>query len=414
MCKRYVQSLDFQSESTLDPHGPYAPPHGAHGSQQELSRGLRLAYGHWHATRGGEFPTVEQMWHWMGWKGCSTQHMPMDDQENPPNAAACRKAERSCAMPMTVVTTAPTREVLATYARPRIEQFLQERGLALKAAKTRSVPSKEGLNFLGFHLRKCGKQGTWLTVPHKAKGLRHVRATRASLDAPKPTPAGQGSKARNPVIRGWANVLSVLCGQTRLSKGSTGPMAEALDAGETPTPAYKQDVGESPLFSERRLLDMLGRQGGTGEARRHPDHTLHEGHREACPLCPSPAPILDGAQEAASEKGNLRETTAEAAPETGIPMRSVSHPMHSGRKHSNGSYSPYKPRWNRRYQDQTPCTPLVPSATPPKGRATTAKGLSRMRGNSHVRFLGGWKVATSSGYPVPDAQRSAPFSALGV
>jgi hypothetical protein len=26
--------------------------------------------------------------------------------------------------------------------------------------------------------------------------------------------------------------------------------------------------------------------------------------------------------------------------------------------------------------------------------------LSRMRGNSHVRFLGGWKVATPSGYPV--------------
>ena len=32
-----------------------------------------------------------------------------------------------------------------------------------------------------------------------------------------------------------------------------------------------------------------------------------------------------------------------------------------------------------------------------------AKGLSRMRGNSHVRFLGGWKVVTSSGYPVPEA-----------
>ena len=36
-----------------------------------------------------------------------------------------------------------------------------------------------------------------------------------------------------------------------------------------------------------------------------------------------------------------------------------------------------------------------------------AKGLSRMRGNSHVRFLGGWKVVTSSGYPVAQARRSA-------
>jgi RNA-directed DNA polymerase len=103
------------------------------------------------------------------------------------------------------VTTAPTREVLATSARPRIEQFLQERGLALNAAKTRRVPIKEGWNFLGFHLRKFGKQGTVLTVPQKEKVLKHVRATRTSLDAQKQTPAGQVSKALHPVIRGWAN-----------------------------------------------------------------------------------------------------------------------------------------------------------------------------------------------------------------
>jgi hypothetical protein len=29
-----------------------------------------------------------------------------------------------------------------------------------------------------------------------------------------------------------------------------------------------------------------------------------------------------------------------------------------------------------------------------------AKGLSRMKGNFHVRFLGGWRVVTPSGYPV--------------
>jgi len=29
-----------------------------------------------------------------------------------------------------------------------------------------------------------------------------------------------------------------------------------------------------------------------------------------------------------------------------------------------------------------------------------AKGLSRMKGNLHVRFLGGWRVVTLSGYPV--------------
>ena len=75
------------------------------------------------------------------------------------------------------VTTAPTRDVLETYARPRLEKFLQERGLALSEAKTRIVHIKEGLNFLGFHIRKFGKEGKLLTVPQKEKVLKHVRAT---------------------------------------------------------------------------------------------------------------------------------------------------------------------------------------------------------------------------------------------
>ena len=57
------------------------------------------------------------------------------------------------------VTTAPTREVLETYARPRLEEFLQKRGLALNEAKTRIVHITEGFNFLGFHIRKFGKRG---------------------------------------------------------------------------------------------------------------------------------------------------------------------------------------------------------------------------------------------------------------
>src|SRR5919198_5094821 len=86
------------------------------------------------------------------------------------------------------VITAPTREVLETYARPRIEKFLEERGLALSEAKTRTVHIKEGFNFLGFHIRKFGKRGTLLTVPQKAKVLKHIRAIRSYLDAHKQTP----------------------------------------------------------------------------------------------------------------------------------------------------------------------------------------------------------------------------------
>jgi RNA-directed DNA polymerase len=103
------------------------------------------------------------------------------------------------------VTTAPTREVLETYARPRLEKFLHARGLALNEAKTRIVHVKDGFNFLGFHIRKFGKEGKLLTVPQKEKVLKHIRATRSYLDAHKQTPTGQVIRALNPVIRGWAN-----------------------------------------------------------------------------------------------------------------------------------------------------------------------------------------------------------------
>ena len=103
------------------------------------------------------------------------------------------------------VTTAPTREVLETHARPRVEKFLQERGLALSEAKTRIVHITEGFNFLGFHIRKFGKRGTLLTVPQKEKVLKHTRAIRFHLDAHKQTPTVEIIKKLNPIIRGWAN-----------------------------------------------------------------------------------------------------------------------------------------------------------------------------------------------------------------
>ena len=104
------------------------------------------------------------------------------------------------------VTTAPTREVLETSARPRLEKFLQERGLALNEAKTRIGHIKDGLNFLGFHLRKFGsRKEKLLTVPQKEKVLKPLRATRSYLDAPKQTPAVRVMETLNPVIRGWAN-----------------------------------------------------------------------------------------------------------------------------------------------------------------------------------------------------------------
>jgi len=101
------------------------------------------------------------------------------------------------------VVSAPSREVLEQYVRPRVEAFLRQRGLALSEAKTRIVHVTEGFNFLGFQLRRYKRR--LLTKPQKEKVLLHLRAIKAYLDTHQQAPAGRVIKDLTPVIRGWAN-----------------------------------------------------------------------------------------------------------------------------------------------------------------------------------------------------------------
>jgi RNA-directed DNA polymerase len=101
------------------------------------------------------------------------------------------------------VVTAPTREVLETYAQPRIAAFLTERGLTLSEAKTRIVHITEGFTFLGFQVRRFKR--ILLSTPQKEKVHKHLRSIKAYLDTHQQVPAGQVVHDLNPVIRGWTN-----------------------------------------------------------------------------------------------------------------------------------------------------------------------------------------------------------------
>jgi RNA-directed DNA polymerase len=89
------------------------------------------------------------------------------------------------------VVSAPSREVLEQYVRPRVEEFLRQRGLALSGVKTRIVHVTEGFNFLGFQIRRYKR--------------RTLRAIKSYLDTHQQAPAGRVVKDLTPVIRGWAN-----------------------------------------------------------------------------------------------------------------------------------------------------------------------------------------------------------------
>jgi RNA-directed DNA polymerase len=101
------------------------------------------------------------------------------------------------------VVSAPSREVLEQYVRPRVEEFLRQRGLALSGVKTRIVHVTEGFNFLGFQIRRYKRRT--LTKPQKDKVLLHLRAIKSYLDTHQQAPAGRVVKDLTPVIRGWAN-----------------------------------------------------------------------------------------------------------------------------------------------------------------------------------------------------------------
>ncbi len=101
------------------------------------------------------------------------------------------------------VVTAPSREVLEEYVRPKLEQFLGERGLTLSEAKTRIVHINEGFNFLGFTIRRFGDKV--LTLPQKEKVQAHIRRLKAIVVEHQSDTQETLIRRLNPLIQGWCN-----------------------------------------------------------------------------------------------------------------------------------------------------------------------------------------------------------------
>ena len=216
------------------------------------------------------------------------------------------------------VVTAPTREVLETYVKPRIEEFLRDRGLTLNEAKTRIVEINEGFNFLGFHVRKFGRREKTLVVPQKEKVVKHLRAIKAYLDTHRQAPAGQVIKDLNPVIRGWANYYRHVSAKSTFAKVRHRQWQMLWRWAKRRHPKKPTRWVKARYFRDDGHWTFQAGEGGTGEARRDPDHPLHEGHGETNALRPRPSPVLAGADEDPGGQGDLLEATADAPSESGI------------------------------------------------------------------------------------------------
>ena len=101
------------------------------------------------------------------------------------------------------IITGDSRELLEKEVRPLVEQFLQERGLALSPDKTRITHIEEGFDFLGQNLRKYG--GKPLVKPSKKNMHGFLEKVRGIIDANKSVSQEILIGLLDPVIRGWAN-----------------------------------------------------------------------------------------------------------------------------------------------------------------------------------------------------------------
>lgn len=101
------------------------------------------------------------------------------------------------------VITGTSKEILEEEVKPRVAEFMRERGLELSEEKTAITHIEDGFDFLGQNVRKY--DGKFLTRPAKKNVLTFLANIRKVVKGNKAATA-YGLIARlNPKIRGWAN-----------------------------------------------------------------------------------------------------------------------------------------------------------------------------------------------------------------
>jgi RNA-directed DNA polymerase len=113
------------------------------------------------------------------------------------------------------VITAKTKQAIEEI-KPKVEQWLSERGLKLKDEKTRIIHREEGFKFLGFHI-KMYKDGKLIIKPQKEKVKDLLNRIKDWLDNHKQVKAEAIPEYLNPILRGWANYYHFVCSKGTFS-----------------------------------------------------------------------------------------------------------------------------------------------------------------------------------------------------
>lgn len=104
------------------------------------------------------------------------------------------------------IVTAESKEDLE-YIKPRIQEWLKQRGLKLNEEKTHIRHITEGFNFLGFNIQQL--KGKTLCRPEKAKLLTKIREIKLWLKEHKHSNPIDVISTLNPIIKGFSNFYKI-------------------------------------------------------------------------------------------------------------------------------------------------------------------------------------------------------------
>ena len=102
-----------------------------------------------------------------------------------------------------LIITGNSKEWLEKEVKPAVVEFLAERGLVLSPEKTKITHIGEGVDFLGWNIRKYG--GKLLIKPSKANVKAHLDKIREVIKGNKAAKQVDLIRQLNPILRGWAN-----------------------------------------------------------------------------------------------------------------------------------------------------------------------------------------------------------------
>jgi len=101
------------------------------------------------------------------------------------------------------IITATSKEILEHQVKPKVIEFLYERGLELSMEKTKITNLYEGFDFLGQNVRKYGRK---LLIKPSRKSIKSIYQKIRKIVKANPTmTTGELIYKLNPIIIGWAN-----------------------------------------------------------------------------------------------------------------------------------------------------------------------------------------------------------------